>query len=322
MKLAKTYGYLKKDLDLIEETLRNSVHARQPVLRQTSEQLLRAGGKRIRPLFVLLSGALGPDKDKKPLIDAAVSIELIHMATLVHDDVIDNASLRRGKPTIRVHYDNRTSMYTGDYILACALESITKIESPDIHRLLSNTIVEVCKGEIEQIRYKFNWEQNLRVYLRRIRRKTAILIATCCKLGALIAGLPEKSAAKLFKYGYYLGMSYQIIDDILDFTASAKQLGKPSGNDLLQGNITLPILEAMKDAEFAQLVRKTIELGASTKDIRRLVDTMNRLGAIERSYEMSNRYLQKALDSLSEFEDTKEKRTLIDIAAYMGKRSF
>lgn len=322
MKLAKTYGHLKKDLDLIEETLRNQVQAKQPILRQTSEQLLDAGGKRIRPLFVLLSGALGPEKDRPHLIDAAVSIELIHMATLVHDDVIDNASLRRGKPTIRVRYDNRTSMYTGDYILACALKSITNIDNIAIQKLLSDTIVEVCKGEIEQIRYKFDWDQNLRIYLRRIRRKTAILIATCCKIGAMISGMSEKKAKKLFKYGYYLGMSYQIIDDILDFTASSKQLGKPAGNDLLQGNITLPVLEAMKNPEFFGSVKKTINDGATPKDIKRIVSLMNKLGAIEKSYELSNRYLRKALAALSEFDDSKDKKILIEIAAYMGKRSF
>jgi len=324
MRLAKTYGYLKKDLDLIEESLRGRVQARQPILRQTSEQLLKAGGKRIRPLFVLLSGALGPENAKQSLIDAAVTIELIHMATLVHDDVIDNAAIRRGKPTIRVRYDNRTSMYTGDYILACALESITKINNPDIHKLLSKTIVEVCTGEVEQIRYKFDWDQNLRVYLRRIRRKTAILIATCCKIGGMLAGLSNRSSNKLFKYGYYLGMSYQIIDDILDFTASEKQLGKPVGNDLLQGNITLPVLEAMKDEDFFEHAKTLIQKGedADSKDIQQLVCQMKKLNAIERSYAMSNRYLKKALESLTEFEETKAKQTLIEIAAYMGKRSF
>src|SRR5699024_2922612 len=146
---------------------------------------------------------------------------------------------RRGKPTIRKLYDNRVAMYAGDYILARSLEEITLLEKPKAHRVLSDTIVEVCIGEIEQIKDKYNWNQHLRNYLRRIKRKTALLIATSCQLGAIAADVPETTAKKLYKYGYYIGMSYQIIDDILDFTSSAKELGKPVGNDMLQGNMTL-----------------------------------------------------------------------------------
>jgi len=322
MKLAKTYGYLKKDLDSIEESLGLKIQAEHPILKRASLQLLKAGGKRIRPIFVLLAGQLGDAGNRKQLIDAAVSIELIHMATLVHDDVIDNASLRRGKPTIRVQHDNRTAMYIGDYILACALESITNIENPNVQQVLSKTIVEVCIGEIEQIKDKFDWEQNLRTYLRRIRRKTAILIATCCKVGAMIAGLPPKSSQALYKYGYYLGMSFQITDDILDFTATEKQLGKPVGNDLIQGNITLPVLEAMKDQGFSDFLLQKAESrdGIGKEDIQELIAVMKRLEAIESSYSISDRYLEKAMQALSGLPDRKAKQTLGEIASFMGRR--
>ena len=162
MKLVKTYGFLKKELDQIEATLQDSIQATHPILRKTSTQLLKAGGKRIRPVFVLLSSKLGEEDISEQAIHVAVSIELIHMATLVHDDVIDHAFLRRGKPTIRSKYDNRVAMYTGDYILACALESITNIQDPNLHQLLSDTIVELCIGEVEQIHQKYMLDQNLR----------------------------------------------------------------------------------------------------------------------------------------------------------------
>lgn len=321
MKIAKTYGYLKKDLDTIEDALNKVIQAEHPVLRKASTQLLRAGGKRIRPVFVLLSGQFGYyDIDRIKTV--AVSLELIHMATLVHDDVIDEAEIRRGEPTIKQLYGNRVAMYTGDYILARALESITTLKEPQIHHLLAKTIVEVCVGEIEQIKDKYKWDQNLRDYLRRIKRKTALLIATSCKLGAIAAGIPEKEAYKLYQYGYNIGMSYQIIDDILDFTSTAKVLGKPAGNDLLQGNVTLPVFFAMKDKSFNALLIDTFAEpdSISTNDFNHLLDVMKKTNAIEASYEVSNQYLEKALQALDTFPNHKAKLTLENIAKYIGKR--
>src|SRR5699024_6723454 len=129
-------------------------------------------------------------------------------------------------------YGNRVAMYTGDYLLSIALETIASLENKQVHQVLSHAIVEVCLGEIEQIKDQFNWNQYLRHYLRRIKRKTALLIATSCKLGALVGETFTYTAHQLYKYGYYVGMSYQIIDDILDFTSTPEKLGKPTGGDL------------------------------------------------------------------------------------------
>ncbi|RYG73610.1 heptaprenyl diphosphate synthase component II [Lentibacillus lipolyticus] len=321
MKLTKTYGHLKKELGMIEHALADAIQADHDILRETSTQLLQAGGKRIRPVFVLLCGQLG-EYDPERVKTAAVSLELIHMASLVHDDVIDDASLRRGKPTIKSLYGNRTAMYTGDFILARALENITKLEIPAAHRVLSRTMVQVAKGEIEQIRDKYNWEQNLRDYLRRIKRKTALLIAASCKLGAVASGVSEEQAGKLFRYGYYIGMSYQIIDDILDFTASESELGKPAGNDLLQGNVTLPVLIAMNDPSFNRLLRDTFvnpEM-VSSASMNHLINLLKQTDAIAESYRISDLYLEKALRQLDSIPHHKAKHTLQSIAKYIGKR--
>ncbi|AVQ99234.1 heptaprenyl diphosphate synthase component II [Oceanobacillus iheyensis] len=321
MKLARIYSFLKRDLDIIEESLNEVFQAEHPILHAASTELLKAGGKRIRPVFVILSGQLGryqPDRVKT----VAVSLELIHMATLVHDDVIDDASLRRGQPTIRELYGNRVAMYTGDYILARALEEITQIEDTPVHQLLSRTIVEVCVGEIEQIKDKYNWDQGLRDYLRRIKRKTALLIATSCQLGALVSDLTEAQANKLYKYGYYIGMSYQIIDDILDFTSTEKELGKPSGSDLLQGNITLPVLYAMKDKKFASVLKSAIQANDTLDEeqLGNILYALKNTDAIEQSYQLSELYLQKALKALEELPEGRAKHTLENIAKYIGKR--
>ncbi len=321
MKLARIYSFLKRDLDIIEESLNEVFQAEHPILHAASTELLKAGGKRIRPVFVILSGQLGryqPDRVKT----VAVSLELIHMATLVHDDVIDDASLRRGQPTIRELYGNRVAMYTGDYILARALEEITQIEDTPVHQLLSRTIVEVCVGEIEQIKDKYNWDQGLRDYLRRIKRKTALLIATSCQLGALVSDLTEAQANNLYKYGYYIGMSYQIIDDILDFTSTEKELGKPSGSDLLQGNITLPVLYAMKNKKFASVLKSAIQANDTLDEeqLGTILYALKNTDAIEQSYQLSELYLQKALKALEELPEGRAKHTLENIAKYIGKR--
>src|SRR5699024_4446086 len=325
MKLTNVYGFLKKDLQDIEDRLSDIIDAGHPVLREASLQLLRAGGKRIRPVFVLLSAQFGDfEQNKEQIKTVAVALELIHMATLVHDDVVDDASLRRGKPTVKKLYGDRVAMYTGDYMLARALEVITTIENPSIHRLLSRTLVQVVEGEIAQIKDKYNLNQTLRDYLRRIKRKTALLIATSCKLGAIAAETTNKQANQLYRYGYNVGMSFQIIDDILDFTASPKELGKPTGSDLIQGNITLSIFYAINEDAFHSELQHLFSQGDTLNEesIAGVLEQLKKTDAIEEAYKLSNLYLQKALYEMKKMPNVRAKRTLQIIASYIGKRRF
>lgn len=321
MDLAKTYRFLKKDLAQIETTLVQTIQADHSILKNASIQLLKAGGKRIRPVFVLLSGRFG-EYEQESLIKVAVSLELIHMATLVHDDVVDDSDLRRGAPTVKSRYGNRIAMYTGDFMLAKALEQITELKQPLIHQQLSKTLVEVCIGEIEQIKYKYHWEQTFRDYLRRIKRKTALLIATSCKLGAIAGCAPDAVVKSLYKYGYYIGMSFQIIDDILDFTSSEEKLGKPTASDLLQGNVTLPVLFAMQNKQFNARLRDTFRKkdNIDPKKFSDLLSLLHEIGSIEKSYEISNIYLEKAIRELEGLPNNRVKKTLYDIAHVIGKR--
>ncbi|KGP93133.1 heptaprenyl diphosphate synthase [Pontibacillus chungwhensis BH030062] len=321
MKLAMIYPYLKQDIDKIEKTLNTTIQADHSILREASTQLLQAGGKRIRPVFVLLAAKFG-NYDIERIKHVAVALELIHMASLVHDDVIDDAELRRGEQTIKAKWDNRVAMYSGDYIFARAIESLSNLENVKAHQILSKTIVEVCVGEIEQIKDKFDWEQNLRTYLRRIKRKTALLIAVSCRLGAVAAGANESVERALFKYGYYVGMSYQVIDDVLDFTATEKELGKPAGSDLMQGNITIPVLYAIKqDDLFKQELKGLFQKEEVTKnDMAWVIAKIKDSGAIEQSFALSEQYLEKAYEALDHLPDQKEKQTFMKIAKYIGKR--
>ena len=320
MKIKMMYTYLSSDLTQIEKELEETIQANSTLLRQASLQLLKAGGKRIRPVFVLLGGKFG-NYDINVIKNVAVSLELIHMASLVHDDVIDDAELRRGQPTIKARYDNRIAMYTGDYIFARALELMTEIDNPLAHQILSETIVELSVGEIEQIKDKYNFDQNLRNYLLRIKRKTALLIAASCQLGAVVSGVPQEDHSKLYRFGYYVGMSFQITDDVLDFTGTEKELGKPAGGDLLQGNITLPVLYAMEDEYILSKV-KTVHEGMGRDELEEVLKLIQDSGALEKSLELSNRYLDKALAILDELPPNKAKKSLRDIAKFIGKRKY
>lgn len=320
MKLTALYSFLSKDLEIVENELLSTVQSNDPLIRDAGTHLFRAGGKRIRPVFVLLSSMFG-HYDIDHIKHVAVALELIHSASLVHDDVVDDAELRRGELTVKSKWDNRIAMYVGDYLFARSLEIITKMENPLIHQVLSKTLIEVCLGEIEQIRDKYNYQQSYRTYVKRIKRKTALLIAASCQLGALAAGAPEYIFKRLFLYGYNVGLSYQIIDDILDFTSTEEQLGKPVGSDLLQGNITLPVLFSMENPDLRKKIM-SINSETTSEEIKPIIEEIRASGAIERSVEISNRYLQKSFDILEDLPRGKARTALHQIAKYIGKRKF
>lgn len=323
MKLAEIYMQFQSDITIIENELEATVKARNDVLSKASIQLLKAGGKRIRPVFVLLAAKFG-HYDINSLKHIAVPLELIHMASLVHDDVIDDADLRRGRETIKSQWDNRVAMYTGDFIFGKALETSTYFDNPRIHQILSHAMLEMCLGEIEQIRDQYNWQQNFRVYLRRIKRKTALLIAVSCQLGAIAANADVFVQKQLYKFGYNVGMSFQITDDILDFVGTEKQLGKPAGGDLLQGNVTLPALYVMHhDPKMKRMIEDLLSSESPNEaEIGPIIEMIKNSEAINYSVKISDQYLSKAFDALDKLPDQIEKKYLHEIAAYIGKRKF
>ncbi|MBX0313900.1 heptaprenyl diphosphate synthase component II [Planococcus glaciei] len=321
MKLKLLYSDLKPELDMIEKELEQAVDSESLLLNDASLHLLQAGGKRIRPVFVLLAGKFG-NYNIDVMKQVAVPLELIHMASLVHDDVIDDSETRRGKPTVKAEWNNSVAMYTGDFILARALEYISEIDSPKLHHILSKTMIEVCRGEIIQIEDKYKLDQNLRDYLRRIKRKTALLISSSCELGALVSGTDEKTAAHLRRFGYFIGMSFQIIDDILDFTSTDEELGKPAGSDFIQGNITLPILCARKNPEVYSLLKNNLGKELTEPERLHIVKTVRDSTAIDEAKAISERYLQKALEELAYLPKGNANKTMRKIAFFIGKRKF
>lgn len=324
MKLVDIYARMKKDISAVEKELERSVYSEHSTLRQTSVHLLKAGGKRIRPMFVLLAGQFGKDETEQ-VRQVAVTLELIHMATLVHDDVIDGADTRRGELTVKSKWDNRIAMYTGDYIFAKSLGIITQLPNPDIHRIFSKAIIDMCIGEMEQIRFFFHADQTIRDYLLRIKRKTALLIAVACQLGALASGADLKTANRLYSFGFNVGMAFQIRDDILDLCGTQAQIGKPPGSDIRQGNVTLPVIFALQDESLSGPIRREldrIQLEGEGANVEQVLDMIRNSDGVRRADELSAKYITKAIAALDQFPESQAKKDLINIAHFIGNRSY
>ncbi|MDF2924387.1 MAG: heptaprenyl diphosphate synthase [Paenibacillaceae bacterium] len=324
MKIVDIYARLKRDLNQIEKDLEGNVRTDHLLLSETSLHLLKAGGKRLRPVFVLLAGQFG-SYDMERLKKIAVPMELIHMASLVHDDVIDDAETRRGQLTVRSKWDNRIAMYTGDYIFAKALGVITQLSDPRIHQSMSSALVEMSIGEMEQIRFFFQAGQRVRDYLLRIKRKTALLIAVSCQLGAMAAGASEGICLSLFRYGYYVGMAFQIRDDVLDLCGTEEQLGKPPGSDIRQGNITLPVIYALTEPVLnAELMSELerIQAADGQTDVSHFLDMVRSSVGLSRAEELAERYINKAIAALDVLPDIRARDDLVRIAHFVGDRSY
>lgn len=325
MKLVDIFGTLKKDIDYIERQLYSSIEGDDELLSKPSLHLLKAGGKRLRPVFVLLGGKFG-DYDIKQLQHIAVPLELIHSASLVHDDVIDDASLRRGKPTVKSKWDNQIAMYTGDYIYAKALMLVTELKNPEIHRILAKALVQMSIGEMEQIRDFYNTEQSIRNYLLRIRRKTALLIAVSCQLGAMAAGASTAHSRLLYQYGYNVGMAFQIRDDLLDLCGTEKAIGKPPGSDMRQGNITLPVIYTLQHATYRDELLAEIESiqhqEDGKKDTSKAIELILQGPGIAMSETLADQFIEKALHALYQLPENKTRSQLKEIAIFVNKRSY
>lgn len=310
------------DLKYVEAELNKYALNSPTLLGETSSHLLQAGGKRLRPAFVLLSARLF-NYCLERIGSLAVAIELIHMATLVHDDVIDNASLRRGIPTVRLKWGDPMALYTGDYLFAQALLIIARHGNQEIARILADVSLKMCDGEIEQIQSIGKTDQGLRTYLKRIKRKTALLISACCSIGALAGDASRDDVRRLKYFGYYLGMAFQITDDLLDFVGSEKVFGKPVGSDLKQGILTMPVLYALQTPHLGSRLAQI--LGQEEKaeaDWEKAIALVKESGALAKTQNCCHKYLDKAKRELLRLPDLPSRKILLDITEFIGTRDF
>lgn len=316
------FNGIKSDLKIMERQLTEYVQSTSPMLTKASLHLFQAGGKRLRPAFALLAGkCCGANLEQ--LLPLAVALELIHMASLVHDDVIDNSLTRRGIPTVKAQWGDKVSLHTGDYLFAKSLLLIAQYKNPRIAKILADVSVEMCLGEIQQIATSYDLNQSIRDYFYRIKRKTAMLISASCQLGAVASNADPILERSLAKYGHYLGMAFQITDDILDIIADQEELGKPIGSDLRQGIITLPAIYALKHSKEAdKLAAIIINRQKTEQDIIMAIDIIKESGAIEYSFNIAQSYINKAKNELKHIPSPDYRKTLSYLADFVQVRKY
>jgi heptaprenyl diphosphate synthase len=316
------FNQINSDLHRVEKELHAFIKTDFPILEESSVQLLEAGGKRLRPAFTLLAGKFYGYQIEK-LLPVAMSLELIHMATLVHDDVVDDSKTRRGRPTVKAKWGNIVSVATGDYLLAKSLELIAQIDHPEVSRILAEVSIDMSQGEIQQIRASYDVNQNLKQYYYRVKRKTALLISASCKLGALVSSAPKRQVWALGSYGHALGMAFQIVDDILDVTAEASQLGKPVGGDVQQGIMTLPMILALKMSNDSPHLKDLLaKVEKSPEEVSQVLGIIKESGAIEESMRFVDLYVYKAKAYLQELPNIPTRKALEDLAQFIRDRKF
>lgn len=318
----KLFTDITNDLKKVEKELDKYIDTNSNLLNKTSRHLLFAGGKRIRPAFVILAGRMYKCPLEK-LLPIAVALEMIHMATLVHDDVVDNSLTRRGKPTVKAKWGNTISLHTGDYLFAKSLVLISSYDNKKIASILADVSVKMCQGEIHQLATAFNYNQNIKDYFYRIKRKTALLISASTQLGALIAEAPNDEVKAFKNYGHYIGMAFQITDDILDIVADEKKLGKPVGSDLRQGIITLPAIYTLELKEYrSQLIDMINLIPKNENAVYDAIQIIKQSNGIDYSLEITRKYIEKAKNELNKLPNVKNKKVFFELADLIYLRNF
>jgi len=310
---------IRSRLDSVEEALEKAVGADSELLAATAKYLLTAGGKRFRPMLVLLSGYFGDPTDPR-LVGGSVAIELVHLATLYHDDVIDEADSRRGTPSVNARWDNTIAILTGDYLFARASE-ISADLGPDVCRLLARTIAILCDGQIREVDASGKLEQTEQSYLEIIRRKTGVLIATSCRLGGILSDATEEHVEVLDAFGEALGMAFQLSDDIMDVTASQIELGKEPGVDMKEGVYTLPVLHALAHGPRRDELAGVLAHGAPDGELLdRALDLVRSGGSIEHARAAVAAEVSRAVALARRLPAGPAQHALVQLARFLGAR--
>ncbi len=312
---------IAQDMRELEERLPLAITTAEEGVLSASRMLFAAGGKRLRPAFAFLCGRLNGCSGEC-MMPLALALELMHTGSLIHDDIIDGALLRRGYPTINAVFGNKTAIHTGNYLVAKALSLVNGYGDARMVEALNRIVDRMVQGEFQQISMAWQPEQSLRQYLYRTRRKTALLLAVSCETGAYAAGMPEEEAAALKRYGYDLGMAFQITDDIMDLVGSEENIGKPVGSDLRQGNFTLPLLYALKSPERNDLLPLLRGIGTVEAHFAEIIALIQKSGGIDYSRALAKRYVDKALQETAVLPQGEPLQALRSMAEFMTGREY
>ena len=317
--LSTIYEPIQEDLVKVEARLRLVCEVDFPWLSKLLEHSLKSGGKRIRPALVLLAGKFY-NYDLSYLLPVATAIEILHTATLVHDDAIDNSLVRRGRPTINKVWGEDKAILLGDYLLAKSEELVADTQNLRVIKLFAQTLMAISSGELNQAFSAFNLEQTRQQYLQRISGKTASLLSLVTESGAILSQAPEKSVEALKGYGYNLGIAFQIVDDILDFIGTEEEMGKPIGLDLAQGTLTLPAILLLERYPEDNPVRRLFQNEDRQRNIELAMELVRNSSITQECYAVASDYCARACHNLSLLPDNASRRSLIKLADYVVKR--
>ena len=320
--MADVWDAYRHELDGVEDRIHKNLDSSVALVNTVAAQILSGGGKRIRPLLLLLSARLCGYAAKEHHQLGSV-VEFIHTATLLHDDVVDEADLRRGKKTARKVWGNQISILVGDYLYTKAMCRVVEFRSQGINEVLSEACNKMAEGEVLQLYYNGNPAIPESDYIKIVEHKTAGLIAAACRMGAILADASEAQQEALFRFGQFLGIAFQVADDNLDYVANGASLGKTIGQDLRQGKATLPLLHLLQHCseQDRRMIKDRMETRTlNTTDLDRILLLMAEYGSVTYAMDRARTYIDAAKRELELFEDSTARRALAVTADYMITR--
>jgi len=308
------------DMILVDDLLESTKRVEISALKRMLDHALDGKGKRLRPALVLLAGTFG-EYNLNRLVPLGAAIELLHTASLVHDDVVDGAASRRGRPTANSLFDNALTVLLGDYMFANAAEMVTRTGSLPVTRLFALALMKMTSGELDQDAAAFDVGRDIQHYLWRVGGKTAALFANAGEGGAILAGCNETTVDALRTYGYCIGMAFQIVDDILDFNGDEAELGKPVGGDLREGTVTLPALLFLDRFPKDNPIKRFFLAKRNREEhLQEALESIRTVGVLDESLEMAREYVRRANDAITALPPTDAHRSLCEIGEYVLAR--
>lgn len=318
------FDVIKSDLEVLEEGLLKAVSSENDLVTEVGTHLVKSGGKRIRPALCLLSAHGGPSFELAHVLPLAEALELIHTASLVHDDVIDEADTRRGSETANARWGNQVAILSGDYIFARAFHLIANQGYGErVSMRLAELVCNLSVGEIIQDHAIYQASRGMDDYYERIQKKTADFLEICCELGALVGGASVETAARLAEYGHSIGMAFQITDDLLDIEQTSEKIGKPAGNDIRQGIVTLPVIRALETSPDAEELRAIVtDMDMTDEMVERALAIVKATDAVEFAKDKADEYLAHAKEVLPEELPEEIREAYVMVADFIGDRDF
>ena len=326
--LDHVYEPVREGLERVGQNLQNLSRNETPFLAELLDHVMANSGKRVRPALTLLASKFHPNDGENPEI-MATAVEVLHIATLIHDDTVDDSDFRRGKATVSSRWGRNKAILLGDFLLASSTTFICDTKNLRVIRRFSEVAVELSSGELHEMDEAYDSKQSREKYMRRIYRKTASLFSAAAEAGAVLSGASERVTEALKEYGYNVGMAFQIVDDILDFDGTSEEVGKPVGNDLALGIVTLPAIMAVErdpeDNPILTLFRdpwdeESLRRPVDEDNLRRAVELIQNSTVIEESYAVAGEYCDKALASLETLERNPSRDSLEMLVHHLVSR--